>query len=73
MAGSYCNYCNHRCFVYRQVIVDGKIIWEGHMATCDEGAAHSRSLHGVDHSQAHNPYANRSATGEPSDYELHRR
>ncbi len=40
------------------------------MATCDKGAAHSRSLHG------RGPLTgaqNRSATDEPSDYALHRR
>jgi len=56
MAGAYCMYCDHRCFVYRQVIVAGEQIWAGHMATCLKGMAHDRRALGVDHTQAFNPY-----------------
>lgn len=55
MAGSYCKYCDRRCFVYRQVIVGGSVIWAGHMATCFEGKAHDRRAIGVDADTAHNP------------------
>lgn len=60
MAGSYCKYCDHRCFVYRQVIVAGETLWSGHMATCPEGKAHDRRVLGCDSSTAHNPYADRT-------------
>ncbi|GAA3831528.1 hypothetical protein GCM10022380_57630 [Amycolatopsis tucumanensis] len=52
MAGPYCRYCGHRCFVYR-VLPDGS--WAGHMATCPEGAAHDREVTGHDHTTATNP------------------
>jgi len=55
MAGSYCNYCDQRCFVYREVIVGGETVWTGHMATCAQGRAHDRQVLGVDSTQAHNP------------------
>lgn len=55
MAGSYCRYCDHRCFVYREVVVGGETVWAGHMATCRDGAAHDKRELGVDFSQAHNP------------------
>jgi hypothetical protein len=57
MPGAYCRYCNQRCFVFRQVIVGGEIVWQGHMATCRHGKEHDRSVLNVDASQAHNPYA----------------
>lgn len=57
MAGSYCNFCDRRCFVYREVIVGGELVWAGHMATCERGRAHSKQVHGVDFTQAHNPHA----------------
>ena len=55
MAGAYCRYCDHRCFVYREVVVDGEIVWAGHMATCPDGMAHDRRGLGVDHRVAVNP------------------
>ena len=62
MAGSYCRYCGHRCFVYR-VVPDGS--WAGHMATCHDGAAHDRSVLGFDHKTAINPLAREvSSNGE---------
>lgn len=48
MAGSYCAYCGHRCFVYREVVVDGRVTWSGHLATCREGKAHDRMALRVD-------------------------
>lgn len=57
MAGSYCRYCDHRCFVYREVIVGGELLWSGHMATCPKGAEHCKSVLGVTYREAHNPYA----------------
>jgi hypothetical protein len=57
MAGSYCMYCDHRCFVERRVIVGGLVVWSGHMATCPKGMDHDRRSLGMDCDQAHNPYA----------------
>jgi hypothetical protein len=57
MAGAYCRYCDRRCFVDRQVIVAGEVVWSGHMATCPAGMDHDRAVLGVDHRQAHNPLA----------------
>lgn len=56
MAGSYCNYCEHRCFVERRIIVAGEAIWSGHMATCVKGREHDRRVLGVDESRALNPH-----------------
>lgn len=50
--GAYCKFCGHRCFVYRQVIVGGKSVWSGHMATCLAGKAHDRAALGVDADRA---------------------
>lgn len=55
MAGAYCNYCGHRCFVARQVIVGGHVLWSGHMATCVAGKAHDKKVLGQDSTAAHNP------------------
>lgn len=55
MAGAYCRFCGRRCFVYRQVIVGGEIIWSGHLATCAEGKAWDRIKIGQDADTAHNP------------------
>lgn len=57
MAGSYCRYCGCRCFVYRQVIVGGELVWAGHMATCVQGKEHDRSILGQDADTAVNPCA----------------
>lgn len=57
MAGAYCRYCDRRCFVYRQVIVGGAVLWSGHMATCPAGKAHDRRALGQDADTAHNPAA----------------
>ena len=55
MAGAYCRYCGQRCFVYREVIVGGEFVWGGHMATCDRGMEHDRSVLAMDSTTAHNP------------------
>lgn len=60
MAGAYCKYCNHRCFVYRRVIVGGETVWSGHMATCGKGAEHDRRSLGVTFREAFNPHAHNS-------------
>jgi hypothetical protein len=67
MAGAYCRFCDHRCFVYRQVIVGGELVWAGHMATCYDGRAWDRSKLGVDFEGAHNPHAESASEpgGEP--------
>ena len=57
MAESYCNFCDRRCFVYREVIVGGERVWSGHMATCEHGRAHDKRVLGVDYTQAYNPHA----------------
>jgi hypothetical protein len=61
MAGAYCQFCDHRCFVYR-VLPDGS--WAGHLATCREGMAHDRKMTGHDHTTAINPYARPTAAPE---------
>lgn len=54
MAGAYCRYCSRRCFALR-VIDHGPHQWSGHMATCERGAEHDRSvLGGFDHTTARN-------------------
>jgi hypothetical protein len=63
MAGAYCKYCNRRCFVYRQVIVGGELVWAGHMATCQHGKDHDRSVLGMDSTTAHNPLAEQASEG----------
>ena len=55
MAGAYCQFCDQRCFVYREVIVAGEVLWSGHLATCREGKAHDRSVLGQDADTATNP------------------
>lgn len=55
MAGAYCRYCDHRCFVLR-VVPDGPHKgWSGHMATCARGKAHDREALGYDADTATNP------------------
>lgn len=55
MAGAYCRFCDQRCFVYRQIIFEGEVLWAGHMATCSEGMKHDHRILGVDYREAHNP------------------
>lgn len=40
MAGAYCKFCGHRCFVLRTIPDGPRKGWAGHMATCREGMAH---------------------------------
>jgi hypothetical protein len=55
MAGAYCKFCGHRCFVAR-VIPDGPSKgWSGHLATCQEGMAHDLKVTGHTHVTAINP------------------
>lgn len=71
MAGAYCNYCQHRCFVYREVKdATGKVTWWGHMATCTRGAEHDRQSLGVTFREAYNPYEHHKPDDQPSDYDL---
>lgn len=51
MAGAYCRFCGHRCFVDR-VLPD--FSWSGHLATCAGGMAHDRKSCGYDHTTALN-------------------
>lgn len=53
--GPYCRYCDTRCFVPRQILVGGNVIWSGIMATCSQGKEYDRNLHGQDADTAHNP------------------
>ncbi|MET7809782.1 hypothetical protein ABZT26_02845 [Streptomyces sp. NPDC005395] len=58
MAGAYCKFCDHRCFVYR-IIPDGRHAGSAqHLATCAEGMAHDRQQTGHDHTTATNPVQN---------------
>jgi hypothetical protein len=55
MAGAYCKFCGHRCFVNR-VIPDGPMQgWAGHLATCQGGMAHDLEMTGHTHETALNP------------------
>jgi hypothetical protein len=51
MAGTYCRYCGHRCFVDRTL---PDFSWSGHLATCLDGMAHDRKVTGYDHTTALN-------------------
>lgn len=67
MAGAYCRYCDHRCFVLRE-LPDGLDFLGSrtlHMATCAEGMAHDRQLTGYDHTTAINPAARQLAPDTP--------
>lgn len=57
MAGAYCRYCDHRCFVERKVPADAKRMagWTVHLATCSAGKAHDRAMTGYDADTAINP------------------
>lgn len=58
MAGAYCTFCGHRCFVYRVIpAVPGDRSEQGfHMATCQRGMKHDRaSTGGYDHTNTINP------------------
>ncbi|WP_433673877.1 hypothetical protein [Microbacterium gorillae] len=51
MAGAYCQFCNHRCFVLRR-LPNGQ---ELHVATCLRGAAYDRERTGYDFQTSTNP------------------
>lgn len=52
--GPYCKFCEHRCFVLRD-LPDRS--WSGLMATCAGGMRHDRRETGHDHTTAVNPVA----------------
>lgn len=55
MSGSYCRFCERRCFVDR-VVPDGpQRGWRGHLATCQGGMAHDLAELGHTHATAINP------------------
>jgi hypothetical protein len=65
MAGAYCRFCDHRCFVPR-VLPDGPRKGTSlHLATCPKGMEHDRQQGGYDHTTAINPYADPSPTAPP--------
>jgi hypothetical protein len=58
MAGAYCRYCGHRCFVYRVIPAEPGVRsqWGGHLATCQRGMEHDRqATGGFDHTNTVNP------------------
>jgi hypothetical protein len=64
MAGAYCKFCGHRCFVLR-VIPDGPAKgWTGHLATCRDGMAHDLGVTGHTHITAVNPVIEPEAAAE---------
>ena len=56
MAGSYCNYCGHRCFVLRKLPDTGQTL---HMATCPAGKDHDQIATGYTADTAINPQADK--------------
>ena len=61
MAGAYCQFCGHRCFVDRVLPVDAQPAYNSgrrlHMATCLRGADFDRRVTGYDYRTAINPCA----------------
>ncbi|MFG3710994.1 hypothetical protein [Micromonospora sp. NPDC047730] len=55
--GSYCRFCDRRCFVLR-VLRDGRSMA---LATCARGMAHDRQKCGQDHTTALNPATDQAA------------
>ena len=57
MAGAYCKFCDHRCFVDR--LMPGDARWRPgqavHLATCKKGAEYDRQQTGYDFTTATNP------------------
>jgi len=67
MAGAYCKFCGHRCFVDR-VIPDGPMKgWAGHLATCMGGMKHDREVTGYTYLTAVNPVARPDVTDTPAE------
>lgn len=63
MAGSYCRYCNRRCFVLRRLPADARGQFAGmdvHLATCQAGREHDLRTTGYDATTALNPRRARS-------------
>lgn len=60
MPGAYCRYCDHRCFVLRQLPDTGRQL---HMATCQMGALHDMLATGYDYSTAINPRSTSETVG----------
>lgn len=52
MAGSYCKFCGHRCFVYRHVPHRPHVT---HLATCQKGKEYDRERLGCDADTAIKP------------------
>lgn len=48
MAGSYCKFCDRRCFVYRIIPAEPGVRseWAGHLATCARGKEFDRQQTG---------------------------
>jgi hypothetical protein len=56
MAGAYCKFCDHRCFVERVIPSGPQMGWTGHLATCAAGKEYDRNqTGGFDSSTAINP------------------
>lgn len=59
MAGSYCKFCDRRCFVLRVLPPNPRAPWTSgqslHLATCLSGAEFDRRQTGYDHTTAINP------------------
>lgn len=56
MAGAYCKFCNHRCFVERVIPGGPQKGWTGHLATCARGKEYDRTqTGGYDADTAVNP------------------
>lgn len=69
MAGAYCRYCDHRCFVTRTMPADAR--WmpgqSVHLATCARGKAHDREGSGYDADTAINPALEAQESGPDPD------
>ena len=69
MAGSYCTFCDRRCFVERRMPDDAR--WRPgehvHLTTCEKGAAHDRQESGYDFTTAISYLAVMAAEMESSD------
>jgi hypothetical protein len=56
MAGAYCKFCDHRCFVERVIPGGPRKGWTGHLATCRSGKEYDRAqFGGFDADTALNP------------------
>lgn len=64
MAGSYCKFCGHRCFVLRTIPDGPQKGWTGHLATCQRGMMHDLGETGHTHLTAVNPVTEPDAAAE---------